>query len=117
MLSRKTIIIILGAVAVAGAAWYGFSGTSSTGSLLSTQTADTSTSAADQDLVTTLLTLKAVSLSGTILSDPSFKGLKDFSTQIVQEPVGRPDPFAPLPSAAVPDTTAGNTKPFKPVSP
>lgn len=117
MLSRKTIIILTVALALAGAVWYGFSSGSSSGSILSTQTPDNSATSADQDLVTTLLTLKAVSLSGTILSDLSFKGLKDFSTQIVQEPMGRPDPFAPLAAPPAPDTSAGNTKLFKSVSP
>ncbi len=53
-------------------------------------------SEADRDLVATLLELRSVSLDGAVFSDPIFRSLKDFGSQIVSEPVGRPNPFAPL---------------------
>lgn len=52
-------------------------------------------SGVDKDLVGTLLQLRTVSLTGTIFSDPAFQTLQDFGTQIIPEPVGRPNPFAP----------------------
>ncbi len=119
MFSRNTLILIVVGVIVAGAVWYGFSGSSAGSTILTTQAADASSNPAQQDLVSTLLTLRAVSLSGTIFSDPSFRGLKDFSTQIVSEPMGRPDPFAPLPSsvtAAAAAANIGNAKLFKAVN-
>lgn len=95
-LARHKLIIIL-ALVVAGVAWWGLSGVgSSPSSLLTTQSVDSSLSPADQSLVATLLQLRAVKLDGTILSEPAFKALSDFSTKIVPEPVGRDNPFAPF---------------------
>jgi hypothetical protein len=69
------------------------------GSLIETQDL-TQATPADADIVNTLLELRAVSLSGTIFSDPAFLRLKDFGSQIIPEPVGRPNPFAPLTGSA-----------------
>jgi hypothetical protein len=95
ILSHKIILVIV-AILVAVGVWIGLSssGSSST-SLLSSENV-TDSSAPDQDLVATLLALRAVKLDGSIFSDPGFESLKDFSTQIVPEPIGRPNPFAPL---------------------
>lgn len=94
-------------VLLIGGAWYGLSSSSSGSTDLVTATPATGSSA-DQQLVNTLLTLRAVTLSGAILSDPTFRSLQDFSTQIVPEPVGRTDPFAPLSGSA---SSTGTTSP------
>ncbi len=65
---------------------------------------------ADQELVSTLLTLRAVTLSGTIFQDPAFVTLRDFGTTIVAEPIGRQNPFAPLTSRTTgTSTSSGGT--------
>jgi hypothetical protein len=64
---------------------------------------------ADRDLVATLLQLRTVSLSGTIFSDPIFQTLQDFGSQIIPEPVGRPNPFAPLGGGGPPPSTGTST--------
>src|SRR3989338_1969056 len=107
LIRYKWILIGIG-VAVAGFFWYASSGTSAPADILTTETAGGSANSADKDLVETLLTLRSVTLSGTILSDPVFNALKDFGTQIVPEPIGRPDPFAPLRSAAAQSASAGS---------
>ncbi len=89
--------IILGLL-LAGGAWWGLSSGGESSSLLAAQAVDDTSNIADKALVVTLLQLRAVSLSGSILQDPSFINLRDFGTQIVPEPVGRPNPFAPLSS-------------------
>ena len=102
---------------LAGFVWYGFSGSSQPTSLLTTQNAGGSSDSMEKDLVATLLALRSVSLSGTIFSDTTFRGLRDFSTQIVPEPMGRPDPFAPISGGSVSsETGGGNAKLFKSVS-
>lgn len=76
--------------------WFGvLNGGSVQNTVLTSETAGGSV-AVDSDLVQTLLKLRAVSLSGAIFSDPLFQSLQDFGTQIVPEPVGRENPFAPL---------------------
>lgn len=110
---RHKFILIGVAVLLAGLVWYGMSGTSSTSTtpdLVSTpaQSVGGAAGASDGGIVATLLTLRAVKLDGTIFTDPAFKNLKDFSTEIVPEAIGRPNPFAPLSSQALP--TASSTK-------
>ena len=98
LLGHKIMLVIL-AVLVAGGVWYGLtSGDASSDSLISSETVGTG--GQNQEIVSTLLALRAVKLDGAIFTDPAFMSLKDFSTQIVPEPVGRPNPFAPLAGTA-----------------
>lgn len=96
------------ALVVAVGAWYFLGGSGGKEGVLVTENFATPVSQAEKDLVATLLQLRSVNLNGTIFSDPAFKSLKDFGSQIVPEPVGRPNPFAPLSSqsasAAQPET-------------
>ncbi len=96
MLSRNKIVIIGLAILVGVGAWWGLSGNSSPADLLVTEDFTTSSGESDRDIVTTLLQLRSVSLEGTIFSDAAFQSLQDFGTEIIPEPVGRPNPFAPL---------------------
>lgn len=99
LLTHKSVLIGVGLLVAVGV-WFGLSseGSSSSGSLLSSETV--SSGGPDQELVSTLLALRAVKLEGAIFQDPAFLTLKDFSTQIIPEPVGRPNPFAPLTQTA-----------------
>lgn len=92
---NKFVILILGSILAASAAWYLFLRDTTPQSLLTTEDL-TSASGADKDVVETLLQLRAITLSGTIFTDPAFVALKDNGIQIVPEPVGRPNPFLPL---------------------
>lgn len=101
-ITQHKLLFIVIIVLVAGGVWYGLSQSGTAAPALSTSNADGSiaatgsTAAADQDLVSTLLTLRSVTLSGTIFTEAAFASLHDFSTTIIPEPVGRPNPFAPL---------------------
>jgi hypothetical protein len=83
---------------IGGAAWWGLTNGTST-PLLDSSTGPKE----DQSFITTLLTLNSISLTGTIFKDPAFASLKDFGVDIITEPSGRPNPFAPL-SAIAPAT-------------
>jgi hypothetical protein len=96
ILQNKFVILVLGSVVAAAAGWYLFLRDTTPQALLTTEDLTTS-SGADKDVVETLLQLRAITLSGTIFTDPAFIALKDNGTQIVQEPMGRPNPFLPLP--------------------
>jgi hypothetical protein len=50
----------------------------------------------DQDLIALLFELKGIRLDSGLFDDPLFKALKDFGRDLVSEPVGRNNPFAPL---------------------
>ena len=103
-LSHHKLIFIGVAILVAGGVWYGLSPSTSSSNLV-TKSIAASGSPAEQGLVATLLTLRAVKLDGTILTDPAFKSLKDFSTEIIAEPIGRENPFAPISSRSLPSTS------------
>ena len=108
LIAQHKLAIICVIIVVVGGIWYGLREQSAPPALLTTVTTTTGSptaDSADQELVATLLTLRAVTLSGTILQDPAFTGLKDFGTTIVSEPIGRPNPFAPL-GSGVPASTS-----------
>lgn len=106
LLQHKLILILLG-FALAGLIWYGLSPSSPEGDLVSS--AGTENAQVDQGLVPTLLTLRAVKLDGTIFSAPAFTRLKDISTEIIEEPVGRANPFAPLSARTTTGTSTQTT--------
>ncbi len=107
LLNHKLITIIVGLV-IAGAIGYGMTSSGSTSSsLLTSETVNEK--GPDGDLVSTLLALRAVKLDATLFTDPAFAGLKDFSTEIVPEPIGRPNPFAALGASVVPTSASTNS--------
>jgi hypothetical protein len=89
-------------VVILGALWYGLSNSGAQAPILQTEAP---VSESDKELVSTLLTLRAVQLNGTIFQDPVFQSLQDFTTEITPEPVGRPNPFAPLQIKATTNST------------
>ncbi len=95
LFSRNTLLVVAVGIALLIGLWYMFSGDKPKGALLTTTSVSGTESIAEIGIVETLLTLRDVSLSGTIFSDPAFGALRDFGTQIIPEPVGRPNPFAP----------------------
>ena len=97
---RNKIVIAALAIVVAVIAWYMLGGEAPPQEGLSTETFSTPATEAERDLVATLLQLRSVSLEGTVFSDPIFQSLRDFGSQIVPEPVGRENPFAPLSQTA-----------------
>jgi hypothetical protein len=101
LINKYKLWIVVVGVVVAGGVWFGLSSSPASNSVLTTTDVNNG-SAADQDLVNTLLQLRAVSLNGAIFTNVAFMGLQDFSTHIVQEPVGRDDPFAPLDGSGSP---------------
>ncbi len=59
----------------------------------------TAVSGPDQDLVALLFELKSIRLDPTFFSDPLFQSLTDYGKDLVAEPIGRVNPFAPLEGA------------------
>ena len=107
---NKIVVVGLISLAVAGAAWYGLTSSPPTDTLVTTGAV---VNAPGADLVETLLALRAVKLDGAIFSEPAFAALVDFSTPIIPEPVGRPNPFAPL-TVALSTTTNQQAAIFAP---
>lgn len=104
---NKLVVLVLVGVVLAGVVWYSFLRDDST-ALLKTQDLTEATNV-DGDVVGVLLQLRAVSLSGTIFTDPAFQILQDFGSEIIPEPVGRPNPFAPIGNTGMSAGTASST--------
>ncbi len=114
-LSQNKMLVIGLVVLVAGCVvWFGVLGSGGNApALLTTERVADANVATDADLVAALKRLHAVTLSGSIFSDPLFASLHDFSTQIVPEAIGRDNPFAPL-TVVSPATTTLSPKLFSP---
>lgn len=116
LLNNKILLIVLG-LGLAGVVWYSFLGGSGGPAPLLTSEDVISENSQDSDVVRTLLTLRSVSLSGTIFSDPAFMALDDFGQEIAQEPVGRINPFAPTDQVAPPTQTPTTPNQQNPTGP
>jgi hypothetical protein len=112
LMRNKFVLLIIVMVVVAGA-WYGLSSSSAPASTGALTSAGVDTSG-DSDIVNTLLSLQAITLSGTIFSDPAYPTLKDFTTAIVPVPAGRPNPFAPISTNVAASGAAKSAAIFKP---
>ena len=90
--NRTTIgAIMLGVLLVV--AYYVFWGSGSGSPLLSSSAAPSSES---QQLLATLGDLHSVTLDNRIFKNQIFLSLSDFGAVIPEQPVGRPNPFAPV---------------------
>jgi hypothetical protein len=107
ILHNKLVVIII-ILLVIGGAWYALAGGGESDTSSSSSSPLTSTKATTRDdaaLIATLTSLRAIKLEGTIFSNPAFIGLRDYTTAIIPEPVGRADPFAALPGGGTSAST------------
>jgi hypothetical protein len=95
MIKQYQNVIIIGAVIVIAFFVYTYFFTGKATPILDEQ-AVSQAAPADQDLISLLLELKAITLDESLLSDAAFTSLQDFSKELVPEAIGRPNPFAPL---------------------
>ncbi|MBI3573848.1 hypothetical protein HY090_02255 [Candidatus Kaiserbacteria bacterium] len=94
----KTVILVIVLVIIAFFA-YSYFFTGAPQAVLSSQAVSANT-AIDQDLINLLLTLRAIRLDDSLFTNANFQSLQDFSKDLVPEPVGRANPFAPLGSVS-----------------
>ena len=97
-LKNHKILLIVVAIIVAFIAYTALTGVEDEPLLVTTVVASPQTpaAAAEQGLVSLLLELQALSLDGTLFTTPRFMGLSDFGQELSPQPVGRPNPFAPI---------------------
>ena len=111
-LFKHKIVVGVIVLVLTGFAWYMLAGSSGSGEavLVSENVHEIPPEA--QELLNSLETLKSVDLGGSIFQNPSFHWLKDFSTPIIPEPLGRTNPFAPYEAnvRSVSTTTASSPR-------
>lgn len=96
LIKKNKIVLVIVGVLIAGFTWYGMTGGTNSGGDSTLTTEVVSQSAEERAVLDSLLQLRSIQLTGTIFTDPAFASLRDFRTDIVSEPVGRRNPFAPL---------------------
>lgn len=108
-IKQNKIVVIAVVVVLIFGAWIGLSEDGSTDEALVTQDTTGVKSAQEKAALDTLLQLRSIQLTGSIFSDPAFQLLRDTRTEIVAEPVGRRNPFAPLGTSAPQNTATTST--------
>ncbi len=93
---RNKILFVFVGLIIAGFTWYGLSGSAAPTGSLETTDVSGAESADERAILDTLLQLRSIELAGTIFNDPVFQSLRDTRTEIVPEPIGRRNPFAPF---------------------
>jgi hypothetical protein len=93
----KKILIIVIIVGVAFVLYtYFFKGDSSSTLLSPERIGEAQESAVERELLSLLIELRSVQLSGEIFEDPAFQSLNDFGQVLEPQPIGRRNPFAPI---------------------
>lgn len=92
----KNKVLIVGLVLVAIVGYYIFQSNSAPAQPLTT-TETAATSVVGQELILELNRLRALQNIGQdLFKDPAFVSLQDFTQVVVPQPLGRPNPFAPV---------------------
>jgi hypothetical protein len=109
LFNNKIVLVGLGGLLLGVIAWYVLSSEETPTSLLEVQPVAAGTvSAEERAILDTLFQLRAIQLTGSIFTNPAFLALRDFRTEIVAEPIGRRNPFAPLGADLAAPAETGN---------
>ena len=108
-MSKKIIIFAIVGIVIAGAVWYmgrsdstttettSSTGLSSSGAgVIGGPVAPVDPLANGSDFAQLLSTIDSISLDTGIFRDPSYLALRDNKVILIPEPIGRPNPFAPI---------------------
>lgn len=91
---KNTLVTI--AIIAAGFVVYTFFFTGEEEAVLSTAVQNPTQTVVEQELISLLLELRGITLDTRLFDDPRFQSLRDFSQELISEPTGRQNPFAPL---------------------
>lgn len=92
-MNQSSIIFIIAAIAVFGAAGYLLFGQTDLTTVIAS---DAQASQAEISFLTLAAQIDPFTFNTNVLEDPRFQSLQDISVTILSEPQGRIDPFAPL---------------------
>lgn len=96
MFKKYKNIIIIVAVIAAGFVAYTFFFTGESEPVFSTATTNPTETAVEQELLSLLLELRNITLDTRLLDDERFQSLRDFNQELIPQPTGRQNPFAPF---------------------
>lgn len=109
-MNKTTIITIVSIIAIAGAVYFFFMGRSTPGEVgsLEEQT-DPEIQASAARVLVLLNQINSIKIDPAFFTSPEYQTLRDYSIAIPTLPVGRPNPFAPLPGSVVPAPASTRT--------
>jgi uncharacterized membrane protein len=90
----RTPLIVVALIIVAFLAYSIFFTGESEGVL--SESSQSATASVDNELIALLLQLKSLTLDESLFGNAAFQSLQDLSQELIPEPVGRNNPFAPL---------------------
>lgn len=102
---NKKLVLIIGLVIMAGVGYGIFVSSRTTpeastrqvvGEPGSTGQSGAQTTAVGREFVTQLLAIQSIRFNLDFFNDPVFRNMQDFSQIIEKQPIGRPNPFAPI---------------------
>lgn len=96
----KTLLIVLVVVIVAFIGYTMFFDGGDSSNVLTSQSAVTR-GGGDNELLILLINLKSITLDESLFGDEAFRSLIDFGQELVPEPTGRQNPFAPVGSDTI----------------
>jgi len=93
----KNILLSVVIIAVAAVLYTVFIGKDGIDtSLLTSSRPSEAAAIVGEDLLVLLRTLRSIDLNEEFFNDPVFRSLEDFGQELVPEPIGRNNPFAPI---------------------
>jgi len=95
IIKQNKVILIVLVVVIVGFVWFGFLSDRQPTTTLLTSDVRSDASVAEQEILRILLDMRSIRLNSAIFENPAFASLQDFGRDIVPEPVGRTNPFAP----------------------
>jgi hypothetical protein len=110
---NNLIAILLITVCVAGVFLYKSYFSQGTAALVTSSDVDSMSN----EMLQALSRLKSISFDPELFNDSTFVSLVDFGTQIQPQPVGRPNPFAPIGGRPLITTQVSPATPAAPITP
>ena len=95
IIKQNKIILIVLVVVIVAFAWFGLSDREPPSRVLTTTESADDSSVAEQESLRFLLNMRSIRLDISIFESPAFNSLRDFGREIIPEPIGRSNPFAP----------------------
>ncbi len=97
----KTLLIVVVIVIVAFVGYSMFFDVSNNSGTVLVSKDTSAQKGGDNKLLVLLVNLKSITLDESLFSDSAFRSLIDFGQQLVPEPTGRQNPFAPVGSESI----------------